>query len=50
MNEEQVSAKLDAMKDHPYIQELRSIFCNVLIFYLTEGFVQFERKRNPGRG
>ena len=41
---EQVSAKLDTMNDHPYIQELRSTFCNVLVFHLTEGFVKYDEK------
>lgn len=28
---DKVSAKLDSMNEHPYIHELRSIFCNLLI-------------------
>ena len=37
---DKVSAKLDTMNNHPYIQELRSTFCNALVFVLTEGFVK----------
>lgn len=39
---DKVSAKLDTMNNHPYIQELRSTFCNALVFVLTEGFVKYD--------
>ena len=42
MSIDKVSAKLDTMNNHPYIQELRSIFCNALVFVLTEGFVKYD--------
>ena len=42
MSFDKVSAKLDTMNNHPYIQELRSIFCNALVFVLTEGFVKYD--------
>lgn len=41
---EEASAKLDTMNTHPYIQELRSTFCNELVFVLTEGFVKYDDK------
>ena len=39
---DKVSAKLDTMNNHPYIQELRSTLCNALVFVLTEGFVKYD--------
>ena len=41
---DKVSAKLDSMNEHPYIQELRSIFCNLLIGVLTEGYIKYDDK------
>lgn len=39
-----VSEKLDCMNEHQYIQELRSIFCNILIAVLTEGYINYDDK------
>lgn len=44
MSFNKVSAKLDTMNDHPDIQELRKMFCNALVFVLTEGFVKYDDK------
>ena len=41
---DKVSAKLDSMNEHPYIQELRSIFCNLLIGVFTEGYIKYDDK------
>ena len=41
---DKVTAKLDGMNEHPYIQDLRCIFCNALVFVLTEGFVKYDDK------
>ena len=44
MSFEQASAKLDTMNTHPDIQALRKMFCNGLVFALTEGFVKYDDK------
>ena len=44
MTFDEVSVKLDTMNEHPYIQELRSTFCNALVYVLTEGFVKYDDK------
>lgn len=42
MSFDKVSAKLDTMNNHSDIQELRRMFCNALVFALTEGFVKYD--------
>lgn len=37
-----ISAKLDTLNNHPHIQRLRRIFCDNLVFALTEGFVKYD--------
>lgn len=44
MSFEQAAAKLDTMNAHPDIQALRKMFCNGLVFALTEGFVKYDDK------
>lgn len=44
MSFEQASVKLDTMIAHPDIQALRKMFCNGLVFVLTEGFVKYDDK------
>lgn len=44
MSFEQAAVKLDTMNAHPDIQALRKMFCNGLVFALTEGFVKYDDK------
>lgn len=44
MSFEQAAIKLDTMNAHPDIQALRKMFCNGLVFALTEGFVKYDDK------
>ncbi|MDY6243148.1 MAG: hypothetical protein SPL82_04530 [Lachnospiraceae bacterium] len=37
-----ISVKLDTLNSHPHIQPLRCIFCDNLVFALTEGFVKYD--------
>lgn len=37
-----ISAKLDTLNSHPHIQELRRLFCDNLVFALTEGYVKYD--------
>lgn len=36
------SVKLDTLDNHPHIQQLRRIFCDNLVFALTEGYVKYD--------
>ena len=42
MTFDDISAKLDTLNNHPHIQQLRRIFCDNLVFALTEGFVKYD--------
>lgn len=42
MSFDDASAKLDELGNHPYIQRLRSIFCDNLVFALTEGYIKYD--------
>ena len=42
MTFEDISVKLDTLNNHPHIQQLRRIFCDNLVFALTEGFVKYD--------
>lgn len=42
MTFDDISAKLDTLNSHPHIQELRRLFCDNLVFALTEGYVKYD--------
>ncbi len=42
MSFDDIAAKLDTLNNHPHIQQLRRIFCDNLVFALTEGFVKYD--------
>ena len=42
MTFDDISDKLDTLNNHPHIQQLRRIFCDNLVFALTEGFVKYD--------
>ena len=42
MSFDDISVKLDTLNNHPHIQQLRRIFCDNLVFALTEGFVKYD--------
>lgn len=46
MSFDDISAKLDTLNSHPHIQELRCIFCDNLVFALTEGVVKYDDAPN----
>lgn len=43
MSFDAISAKLDSMRSHPAIAQLRQKFCYQLAFVLTDGFTQYEQ-------
>ena len=43
MSFDAISAKLDSMRSHPAIAQLRQKFCYQLAFVLTDGFTQCEQ-------
>jgi hypothetical protein len=43
MSFDAISAKLDSMRSHPAIAQLRQKFCYQLAFVLTDGFAQYEQ-------
>lgn len=43
MSFDAISAKLDSMRSHPAIAQLRQKFCYQLAFMLTDGFTQYEQ-------
>lgn len=42
MSFDAISAKLDTLNNYPNIQQLRRIFCDNLVFALTEGDVKYD--------
>ncbi len=42
MSFDDISAKLDTLNSHPHIQQLRRIFCDNLVFVLTDGFAKYD--------
>lgn len=46
MTIEEVSEKLDTMKQHKYYSEFSRIFCNIIVSVYTEGFVKYDFEKN----